>query len=225
VRTPGAHPWAVVASTLQFGPEMTDLNLLGRLGLLCRQAGAPLLAGAEPTLLGCSSLAEHPYPEDWKPGPEREGWNLIRSLPESKYVGLVLPRYMARMPYGKSGEQTDYFPFEELTSPPVHGHYLWGSSALLCAYLLGQNYTEFGWGMDGTEILTLHKMPMHVYKAADGEPQIKPPGEVFLTETAMEKIHEAGLMTLMSFANSDQLRLSGWRSIGAGNSGLSARWG
>ena len=34
-----------------------------------------------------------------------------------------------------------------------------------------------------------------------------------------------GLMTLLSFANSDQVRLSGWRSIAAGNQGLSARWG
>ncbi|MBL8215866.1 MAG: type VI secretion system contractile sheath large subunit [Bryobacterales bacterium] len=225
VRTPGAHPWAVVVSTLTFGPEMTDLNLLARMGLLCRQAGAPLLGGASPALLGCKSLAADPYPEDWKPGAEREGWDLVRSLPESRWVGLILPRFMARMPYGKSGEQTDHFPFEELGTPPNHEHYLWGNAAILCAYLLGQNYAEFGWGMDATEILTLHKMPMHVYKDAVGDPEIKPAGEVFLTETAMEKIHEAGLMTLMSFANSDQVRLSGWRSIAAGNVGLSARWG
>lgn len=223
VRTPGADPWAVIIGSLTFGPEMSDLNLLGRLGLLARQAGAPLLAGGSPKLLGCDSLAKTPYPEEWKPGAEREGWDLIRSLPEARYIGLVVPRFMLRMPYGKAGEACERFDFEEMPPIPVHKDYLWGNPAFVCAYLLGQNFAENGWRMDEGEMLTLHRLPMHVYKEA-GEAKMTPCAEVFLTQTAMDKIHESGLMTLMCFANSDQVRLAGFRSVAADGSALRSRW-
>ncbi|HUQ92798.1 MAG TPA: type VI secretion system contractile sheath large subunit [Bryobacteraceae bacterium] len=224
VRTPGAHPWALVVGAFDFGPDMSDLNLLARMGLLARQAGAPFVAGGSAQLLGCKSLAKSPYPQDWKPGPELEGWALIRSLPESKYLGLVAPRFLLRMPYGKTSEATEAFEFEEMPGTPDHESYLWGNSAFVCAYLLGQMFTEFGWGMRGDEILTLHRLPMHVYKE-DGEAKMTPCGEAFLSETAMERMHEAGLMCLMSFANSDQVRLAGFRSVSAGGDALASRWG
>jgi type VI secretion system protein ImpC len=223
VRTPGAHPWAVVVGNYTFTPDMSDLNVLGRMGMLCRQAGAPLLSGASPLLLGCQSLVATPYAEDWKPGAEREGWDLIRSLPESKYIGLVLPRFLLRMPYGKSGEQTDTFAFEEMPPVPVHEWYLWGNPGFACAYLLGQCYAESGWSMQTDEFLSLQRLPSHVYRK-DGEALLTPPAETFLTESAMEKIHQQGLMVLLSFANSDQMRLAGWRSIAQGNTALSCRW-
>jgi type VI secretion system protein ImpC len=224
VRTPGADPWAVVVGSYTFGPEIADLNLLGRMGLLSRQAGAPFLAAASPRLLGCESLASTPYPEQWASNGELEGWKLIRSLPEARYIGLVLPRFLLRLPYGQNGERLERFLFEELTPVPVHAHYLWGNSAYACAYLLGQNFAEFGWRMDGSENLDLHRMPMHVYKE-DGEPKMTPCAEAYLTETAMDRIHEDGLMMLLSYANSDKVRLTGFRSVAANGSALWSRWG
>lgn len=224
VRTPGADPWAVVIGNYSFSPEMRDLNLLGRMGMLARQAGAPLLASASPRLLGAESIAATPYPEDWKAGAEQEGWSLIRSLPEARYIGLVLPRFLLRMPYGKTTDACEQLAFEEMPDLPNHEDYLWGNSAFVCGYLLGQMFTEHGWGMEGSEILDLHRLPMHVYKQ-DGESKIRPCAETFLTQTAMEKIHDHGLMALMSFANSDRVRLAGFRSAAAPPAGLSGRWG
>lgn len=224
VRTPGADPWALIVGSYTFGPDMSDLNLMGRLGLLARQSGAPMIAGGSPALLGCESLARTPYPEEWKPGPEQEGWALIRSLPEARYIGLVANRFMARLPYGKAGEQTERFAFEEMPPVPIHEHYLWANSAFVCAYLLGQNFAENGWRMDEGELLSLHRMPMHVYKE-DGEAKMTPNAEAYLTQTAMDKIHSQGLMVLLSFANSDQVRLAGFRSVSADGAALSSLWG
>src|SRR5262249_10206806 len=134
-----------------------------------------------------------------------------------------LPRFLGRLPYGKSGEETERFPFEEMPPVPVHEHYLWGNSAFVCAYLLGQNFAENGWRMDEADMLSLHRMPIHGYKQ-DGEAKMTPCAEAYLTETAMEKIHEQGLMSLISFANSDQVRLSGFRSASADGSALRSRW-
>ncbi|MCC6341638.1 MAG: type VI secretion system contractile sheath large subunit [Bryobacterales bacterium] len=224
VRTPGAHPWAVLVGAYAFGPDMGDLNLLGRLGMLARQAGAPFLAYGNPRLLGCQSLVTTPYPGEWKPGAELEGWNLIRSLPEARHLGLIAPRFLLRMPYGKASESTELFAFEEMDAVPNHEDYLWGNPAFVCAYLLGQMFSEFGWGMNGDEILSLHRLPMHVYRQ-DGEAKMTPCAETLLTETAMERMHDSGLMCLLSYAGRDEVRLAGFRSVAAGGRALAARWG
>lgn len=228
VRTPGAHPWGAVIGALTFGPSIEDLNLLGRLGLLARQAGAPLIAGGSPQLVGCSSFAETPYPEDWERGPEREGWDLIRSLPEAHYIGLVTPRFMIRRPYGRKSESTEAFEFEEFDvkpgGKPDHEHFLWANSAFLCACLLGQAFAENGWSFDPNEFLNVRGLPHYIFND-NGEPTMTPPGEVTLTQTAMDKIMDYGLMVLMSYASGDQVRLAGFRSVAAPAAGLSGRWG
>ncbi|MFN7933406.1 MAG: type VI secretion system contractile sheath large subunit [Bryobacteraceae bacterium] len=224
VGTPGADPWGVIVGSYTFGPSMEDLNRLARLGLFARKAGAPLLASAAHSLLGCDSLAASPYPEDWKPGPEQEGWNLIRSLPEARYIGLAIPRYLVRMPYGKSGERTERFDFEEMTGTPVHSQYLWGNSAYLAACLLGQNFAEFGWSMDGAEILTIGRLPLHMYKEG-GESKITPCMEVCLTMTSIEAIGHQGLMVFIAYAGRDEARLAGFRSISTGGEAIAGRWG
>jgi type VI secretion system protein ImpC len=224
VRTPGAHPWALVVGLFDFGPQIADVNLLGRFGLLASQAKAPFLAGGSTRLFGCKSLADTPYPEDWKSAEDLEGWDLIRGLPEARYLGLVLPRFLLRLPYGKETESIEGFDFEEMPGKPVHGDYLWGNPAMLCAYLLGRTFSEFGWNMQGDEILSVRGLPIHIYKQ-DGEAKITPCAETFLTQTAMERIHERGLMVLLSYTNSDQVRLAGFRSVADPVAALLSRWG
>ncbi|MBL8178924.1 MAG: type VI secretion system contractile sheath large subunit [Bryobacterales bacterium] len=224
VGTPGADPWAVIVGAYSFGPSMEDLNRLARLGLLARKSGAPLLASAMDQLLGCQSIAASPYPEDWTPGPEQEGWNLIRSLPEARYIGLTIPRFLARMPYGQSGERTERFDFEEMPGAPIHRHYLWGNAAFLAACLLGQNFSEFGWTMDGTEILTVNRLPLHMYKDG-GESKITPCMETCLSMTSIEAIGNHGLMVFIAYAGRDEARLAGFRSIASGGEAIAGRWG
>lgn len=224
VRTPGAHPWAVLVGAYSFGPGMGDLNLLGRMGLLARLANAPFLACASPMLLGCASLAAAPYPEDWTQGAEQEGWNLIRSLPEARHLGLVVPRFLLRLPYGKAGESTELFDFEEMPSPPKQDWYLWGNGAFLCATLLGQCFTEAGWQMQGDEVTALQGFPIHTFKE-DGEAKMTPPTEVFLSQTSIEKIHETGLIALCAHANRDEVRIGGFRSVSSSSAALEGRWG
>jgi type VI secretion system protein ImpC len=55
-------------------------------------------------------------------------------------------------------------------------------------------------------------LPVHVYK--DGtETVFKPCGEVLLTEDACNKLMEHGLMPLISFKNTDRVKLARFQSI------------
>ena len=149
VGTPGAHPWAAFVVLGSFGPSPSDAEALGRLAKIASKAGTAVLAGAEPGLVGCASLAETPDPDDWTEptGAGAEAWAALRRLPEARYVGLALPRLLLRLPYGKETNAVEAFDFEELSSPPSHEEYLWGSPALALALLLGEAFLEDGWSL------------------------------------------------------------------------------
>ena len=208
VRTPGAHPWAAIAGNYTFGSSDHDVELLGRIALLAAAAGAPFLAG------GTTDLAA------WSETPP--AWKELTTIPEASYVGLALPRFLLRLPYGKKTDEVEGFDFEEMSTPPVHEHYLWGNSAFLCAYLLAQTFRESGWAMQPGEILDLRNMPLHVYKQ-DGESVTKPCAEVLMLQQTAEFLMEAGLMPVISMKDQDRIRLAGFRGING--KVLGGRWG
>jgi type VI secretion system protein ImpC len=48
----------------------------------------------------------------------------MRELPQASYVGLSLPRFLLRQPYGRRSDPIGAFPFEELPAQPSHESYL-----------------------------------------------------------------------------------------------------
>ena len=227
VRTPGAEPWAVLTGNYTFEPTPQDAELLGCLGKVAHAAGAPFIAAASSRVLGCRSLAEAPHPRDWKPPADSEGgqaWKALRRLPEALYLGLVLPRFLLRLPYGKDTDPTELFDFEEMSQPPVHEDYLWGNAAFACTLLLAQAFGQYGREMRPGAYAEIDGLPLHTYRE-DGESQVKPCAEVLCTEDALEQILEHGLMSLVSLKNRDAVRLVRFQSVSDPPRALAGRWG
>jgi len=223
VETPGAEPWAVLVGNYSFGAGREDAVLLAQMARIARLAGAPFLAGASPQLLGCSSLASTPRPREWNASVDRSCWSELRHLPESEAVGLALPRFLLRLPYGKKTSPLESFDFEEFPELPVHEDYLWGNPAFLVAVLLGQTFSESGWEMRLGTVTEIDRLPLHVY-GKDGESEPKPCAEVLLTEDAVERMIEEGLIPLVSFKNRDSIRLARFQSVAAPPRPLAGRW-
>lgn len=223
VGTPGADPWAIIVGNYSFGAGKEDAALLAQMARIARRAGAPFLAGASPQLLGCSSLASTPRPRDWDASLDRSCWSELRHLTESEAVGLALPRFLLRLPYGKKTSPLESFDFEEFPELPDHEDYLWGNPAFLVAVLLGQTFSESGWEMRPGTVTEIDRLPLHVY-GKDGESEPKPCAEVLLTEEAVERMIEEGLIPLVSFKNRDSVRLARFQSIAAPLRPLAGRW-
>ncbi len=225
VETPGAEPWAVLAGNYTFGPMQGDAELLGRLATIASRAGAPFLGAADPRLLGCESLAE--TPDDWKllaDAEDREAWQSLRALPEAVYLGLALPRFLLRLPYGPKTEPAERFHFDEMPGDPVHAHYLWGNPTAVCACLLGQGFSASGWEMRPGTVQEIEGLPIHTWKSG-GESKVTPCAEVVLTERAAEAILDKGIMPLLSFKGRDTVRLARFQSIADPVRPLAGRWG
>jgi len=227
VETPGAEPWSLLVGAYTFDNSLRDAELLGRMVKIACAAGAPFIAAAGDGVLGCESLAGTPDPKEWQLPQDVEAkraWDSLRSLYESAFLGLALPRFLLRLPYGAETDPVDSFAFEEMAAPPEHGHYLWGNPALVCALLLGQSFSEMGWEMSPGIIQEIEDLPLHVYKEK-GESRIKPCAETLLTQGAAEIIMEKGLMPVISFKNSDTVRLARFHSFSDPPAQLAGRWG
>ena len=128
-------------------------------------------------------------------------WEELRAIPEASYLGLALPRFLLRLPYSSGISAINAFSFEEMPAAPVHAHYLWGNPALAFLTLL----TAGG-------ALNLEGLPIHTYQH-EGELQMTPGAEVCMTETQILSLIDLGLMPLVSFRESDCVRLAGFRAI------------
>jgi len=226
VGTPGAHPWAAFVLLGSFGPSPSDAEALGRLARIASKAGTAVLAWAEPGLLGCASLAVTPDPDDWTEpaGAGAEAWAALRRLPEARYVGLALPRLLLRLPYGKETNAVEAFEFEELSSPPSHEEYLWGSPALALALLLGEAFLEDGWSLRPGSTQEISGLPFALV-TEDGEKHAVPCAETLLTVRAMEAVTAKGLMPLLTMKGTDTVRLATFQSIAEPYAGLAGLWG
>jgi type VI secretion system protein ImpC len=220
-RTPRGQPWSVLVGNYTFDHTDDDVQLLGRMAAVARHAGAPFLAAASPCLLGCESLGDMPEPRSWRPvraGP----WNALRRLPQASWLGLVLPRFLLRLPYGKHTSATETFTFEEFGDAPAHEDYLWGNAALACAGLLGEAFSESGWDLRPGDVNEITGLPLYV-SGAGGESSLKPCAEVHLSASAVETILDHGLMPFLS--DVDSIRMVRFQSIAEPLAALSGRWG
>lgn len=205
--------WSVLISDLTVGADLADLQQLAALGALAGRAGAPLLAAADPSLLGCDKLGALAEPKTWQPleADVATYWQALRQSPVAPWIGLALPRVLARLPYGKTSDPVSAFSFEEM---PVHQHhdYLWGSAAFALCLLAGQAFLEEGWGMALGAGAELGDLPSHSYRL-DGESHLQPCAEVLMGEAGADAICRAGVMPLMSYRNRNTARLLRWQSI------------
>ncbi len=218
IGTPGGLPWGLVAGNYTLDFAGADQSLLESIVKIAQEAQAPFVAGVTSHFLGCTSLASNPEPNNWNLPIEKkteEWWTEVTSLPGAAYVGLSLPRFLIRLPYGEDTVPAEEFRFEEI---PVaadedsrHEMYLWANSAFAVVYVIARAFSDEE-GVNRSDQLNIGGLPLHVYQRA-GETQIEPCAEVLLTVRAAERILDRGFMPLLSMKNSDVMRLGMLQSI------------
>ncbi len=219
--TPNGEPWSLLGLDCFFRPWIDDIELLARIAMLADFAGAPLLAGADPSVLGVKNPEHLADDSEWQI--ENPVWDEIRELPESRRIGLTLPRILLRQPYGKDSSPLESFPFEEMPEGSTHAHYLWGNGMFPAIALICQAFTEDKWHMRPGQFQTLTSLPVHTWKEF-GNVELKPCAEVLFTLKAAEIMIHLGFMPLLSMKGSDQVRIGMFQSIAKPSAPLEGRW-
>lgn len=228
--TEGDLPWSVLLGNYQFSDSVEDILALSNLGAIAKQSNAPFLGSIHERMVGCQSLATTPDYEDWAGQPAeaiQKAWTLLRESPVADYIGLALPRFLLRQPYGEKASQVESFEFEEIDVNEAvsarHDSYLWGNAAILKTELLARGFLNKAWDMQPGEEFQIEKLPLHYYED-DGEVVNKPIAEIYLTEKAAEKMTAQGLMPVFSVRNMDVIRSSDFRSVSIDTDKIHGRW-
>jgi type VI secretion system protein ImpC len=198
------EPWALIAGNYAFGQGAQDAAHLRILGRVAAALGAPFLAEGQPP--------------EVESGPD---WTELRESGEARWIGLALPRFLLRLPYGKATAAVEAFAFEEMPQH-VHQHYLWGNPAFACACRLGEAFRNEGWNLHPGRG-QIAGLPLHIYKV-DGESVAKPCAEVLLTEHDAELLLDSGLIPLASMKNQDSVLVLRIQSIAHPLVPLAGRW-
>jgi type VI secretion system protein ImpC len=222
------EPWAVFAGNYTFEPTSEDTELLWKVAEIASEADAPFLAAASPRILGCDSLADSPAPCHWRLPLDAEAeraWDSLRRIPEAPYLGLALPRFLIRPPYGAGINPVETLDLVEMPAGAApHEHYLWANPAFACVFLLARAFAEYGWDLRPGIYREIQDMPAHYYED-NGETRMKPCAEALLDVETAGKILDRGLMPLLSIKNRDAVRLARFQSIRKPAAPLAGRWG
>jgi len=217
--TLGGQPFGCLIGDYHFDHSAVDVRLLRDLGKVAAAAHAPLIAGAAPALMGMDSWTELMNPRDLSKifdTPDYAAWKSVRDSENSRYVGLCMPRVLARQPYGAKSLPVEEFAFEEQTDGHSGQKYSWMNAAYAMAANVNRAYKEYGWTVrirgvqSGGEVINL---PTHTFPTDDGSVDLKCPTEIAITDRRENELSRSGLLPLIHRKNTDKAAFIGAQSL------------
>jgi type VI secretion system protein ImpC len=215
----GGEPFGCLVGDYHFDQSAPDVELLAEMAKVSAAAMAPFITGASPTLLQMDSWQELANPRDLTKifsTPDYAAWRSLRESDDAKYLGLAMPRFLSRLPYGARTNPVEAFNFEEDTGSADHGKYTWANAAYAMATNINRSFKEFGWcsrirGIESGGAVA--NLPTHSFPTDDGGVDMKCPTEVSIADRREAELAKAGFMPLIHRKNSDFAAFIGAQSL------------
>lgn len=212
-------PFGVLIGDYHFDAGGQDVEFLREMSKIAAAAHCPFITGASPKLLNIDSFEEMgsiPDIGEIYNLPQFAGWRSLRDLEDSRYLGLAMPRFLARLPYGSQTNPVDDFAFEEDVSGSDHVKYTWANSAYAMGVNITRAFKTYGWcsrirGVESGGVVP--NLPVHNFRAADGGQEMKSPTEVDITIRREAELARAGFMPLSHAQNEDFAAFIGAQSV------------
>ncbi|GAB6097178.1 type VI secretion system contractile sheath large subunit [Desulfatiferula olefinivorans] len=213
----GGEPYGAIVGNYAFGASPRDIKLLGYLGSVASMAHAPFIGAAAPSMFGLDSYEGLARLKDLKSifeGPQYAKWRSLRESEDARYIGLTLPRFLLRLPYGKDTEPVKAFDYTEDVGTDS-AHYLWGNVSFAFAANIYESFANYRWcsniiGPRGGG--AVEDLPLHRFEDM-GAIQSKIPTEVLLSERKEYELAEEGFIGLTMRKGSDNAAFFSANSI------------
>jgi type VI secretion system protein ImpC len=215
----GGQPYGCLVGDFYFSHQPTDVQLLRDISKIAAAAHAPFFAAADSTLMNMDSWNELMNPRDLSKvfdTPDYAAWRSLRDSDDAKYIGLCLPRVLARQPYGAKSEPVAEFGFEEETDGHKGENYAWMNAAYAMASNINRAFKEYGWCarirgvQSGGEV---DNLPVHTFPTDDGGVDLKCPTEIAITDRREAELAKSGLIPLVHRKNTDRAAFIGAQSL------------
>jgi type VI secretion system protein ImpC len=215
----GGEPFGCLVGDYYFDHTPPDTELLGEMSQIAAAAHTPFIAGTSPTVMQMGSWQELANPRDLTKiftTPEYAAWRSLRESEDSRYLGLAMPRYLARLPYGAKTNPVDEFAFEEDTGAADHNKYTWANAAYAMATNINRSFKLYGWcsRIRGVESGgAVEGLPVHTFPTDDGGVDMKCPTEIAISDRREAELAKNGFMPLLHRKNSDFAAFIGAQSV------------
>ncbi|MCU9840050.1 type VI secretion system contractile sheath large subunit [Ruegeria sp. WL0004] len=214
----GGEPFGAIVGAYEFSHKPKDVGLLRNLSGICASAHAPFIAAAAPQLFRMESWQELPNPQDLEQivsSPDYASWQSLRESEDARYIGLTMPRVLARLPYGADTVPVKGFDFEEQLDGK-HDHYVWMNAAFAMGVNINRSHKLYGWGTQirGVESGgTVTNLPVHTFPTDDGSVAMKCPTEIAIDDRREAELAKLGMMPILHRKNTDVAAFIGAHSL------------
>ncbi|TAH43466.1 MAG: type VI secretion system contractile sheath large subunit [Betaproteobacteria bacterium] len=215
----GGEPFGCLVGDYYFDQSPPDVELLGEMSKVSAAAHSPFIAGASPTLMQMDSWQELANPRDLTKiflTPEYAAWRSLRESDDARYIGLAMPRFLSRLPYGAKTSPVEEFDFEEDTGSADHTRYTWANAAYAMAVNINRSFKLYGWcsrirGIESGG--AVEGLPVHTFPTDDGGVDMKCPTEIAISDRREAELAKNGFMPIVHRKNSDFAAFIGAQSL------------
>lgn len=203
--TLGGEPYSLLVGGYEVGRSAQDIDFLSKMAEIAAASHAPFIAAASPSIFGLETFNDLTRPRDLEKifeGVELVGFQEFRDSEDSRYVTLVLPHVLLRLPYGAKSMPVEGMAFEENADASNHGDFLWGNASYMLAERITNAFSLYAWtaairGVEGgglIEGLPLYTYP--IYPNNSGAEQLFCPTEVSITDRREKELNDLGFIAL-----------------------------
>ncbi|WP_413112321.1 type VI secretion system contractile sheath large subunit [Thaumasiovibrio sp. DFM-14] len=215
----GGEPYGALIGDYEFTNHPEDIETLSLMSNVAAASFAPFLSAASPALFGFEEWDELSKPRDLDKvfeSLEYTQWRSFRESPDSRFVSLTMPRVLARLPYGQMSSRVEEFGYEEfevsdesplnLHKTAAHDNYCWMNSAYVMGTKMTEAFSKYGFctairGAEGGG--RVDGLPAHTFISDDGDPDVKCPTEVGITDRREAELSKLGFLPLCHYKNTD----------------------
>lgn len=212
----GGEPFGAMIGDFEFNNHPDDIDLLSNMSNVAAAAFCPFVTAAGPGMFGFDGYTELSKPRDLAQifdSQEYIKYRSFRDSEDSRFVSLVMPRVLSRLPYGAKTKPVEEFNYEEfpvdesgISLAVEHDQYCWMNAAYVMGTTLTRCFAENGWctairGVEGGG--KVEGLPSHIFKSDDGDTDQKCPTEIGITDRREAELSKLGFLPLCHFKNTD----------------------
>jgi type VI secretion system protein ImpC len=207
--SPGGEPYGTIIGDYEFTNHPEDVELLSKMSNVAAASFAPFITASAPGLFGFESWEELSKPRDLEKifeAPAYAKWRSFRESDDSRFVAMVMPRVLARLPYGAATKPVEEFAYEEVGKKATHGDYTWMNASYVYGVRLTDAFAKHGFcvairGAEGGG--KVEGLPTHVFTSDDGDPDTKCPTEIGITDRREAELSKLGMLPVCHYKNTD----------------------
>jgi type VI secretion system protein ImpD/type VI secretion system protein ImpC len=226
---PGGEPYGLLVIDHEIrhrpfpGAPTDDVNALASLAGTAAAAFVPIVLAASPALLQVEEFADLAMAAEVSDpfrSPEFTRWRSLSSREDIRFIGITLPRVLARLPWADDPARADGFRYAEY-APEISSR-IWMTAGYAFAAVVARAFVNHAWPADvrgsdtdlvGAGLVT--DLPIEPFRTDPDRVWVRPPLDLVLSDRLEASLVEAGLMPLSALPYGEEAVFSAVRSLQA----------